>query len=308
MVMGAPHIVRYNYAGYAFRGGDGDPDSRPARHDGGGIEIKGSGIECYNNIIYENDGPGIQLYNDYPDEQNTLPLTDIKVYNNLLYKNARNPGAWNRIGNFHSQWMVSNSEIKNNIIVGSTARYLMNIENPTGMVVDYNLYFPDDESDQFKVGGRDGSLQFNVWQRVTGFDQHSLVKNPSFRNPEVGDFHLLSQSACIDAGDPSSDYTNELEPNGCRINLGPFGNTIQATSPAEADGDEIYGFCDNCPENYNPDQADSDGDGIGDTCDNCPDVHNPGQEDNDLDGSGDLCDYDEDNDGLCSPGGSDPSL
>ena len=52
---------------------------------------------------------------------------------------------------------------------------------------------------------------------------------------------------------------------------------------------------------------DSDGDGIGDTCDNCPDVHNPGQEDNDLDGSGDLCDYDEDNDGLCSPGGSDPS-
>ena len=41
-------------------------------------------------------------------------------------------------------------------------------------------------------------------------------------------------SPCIDAGDPSSDYTLEPEPNGDRINMGAYGNTPQASkSPLE---------------------------------------------------------------------------
>ena len=48
---------------------------------------------------------------------------------------------------------------------------------------------------------------------------------------------------------------------------------------------------DNCPEDYNPDQADGDLDGVGDICDNCVDDYNPGQEDSDGDGIGDACDF-----------------
>jgi hypothetical protein len=36
-------------------------------------------------------------------------------------------------------------------------------------------------------------------------------------------------SICIDAGYPLSDYSNEPEPNGDRINIGPHGNTIYAS-------------------------------------------------------------------------------
>ena len=52
---------------------------------------------------------------------------------------------------------------------------------------------------------------------------------------------------------------------------------------------------------------DSDCDGVLDDEDNCPNDYNPNQEDNDQDNVGDVCDPDDDNDGLCDPGESDPS-
>ncbi len=37
-------------------------------------------------------------------------------------------------------------------------------------------------------------------------------------------------SPCIDTGDPASDYSNEPEPNGGRINIGAYGGTAEATT------------------------------------------------------------------------------
>lgn len=58
----------------------------------------------------------------------------------------------------------------------------------------------------------------------------------------------------------------------------------------DPDGDGITSSADNCPVDYNPDQADSDGDDFGDVCDNCPVIYNPSQEDIDVDLVGDSCD------------------
>jgi hypothetical protein len=83
-----------------------------------------------------------------------------------------------------------------------------------------------------------------------------------------------------------------------------------ALSPMDSDGDGIADLTDNCPTDYNPNQADADkdsvgdvcdvcpgysdnidgdGDGLPDGCDNCPATWNPDQADTDQDGQGDAC-------------------
>ena len=77
-----------------------------------------------------------------------------------------------------------------------------------------------------------------------GYGEGCIFKDPIFADLNNGDFHLKSTggrwdgskwvtdtdaSPCINAGNPASDYANEPEPNGNRINLGVFGNTFQAS-------------------------------------------------------------------------------
>ncbi|MCH7926349.1 MAG: IPTL-CTERM sorting domain-containing protein, partial [Planctomycetes bacterium] len=97
-----------------------------------------------------------------------------------------------------------------------------------------------------------------------------------------------------------------------------------ASCGGDPDGDEHLDVCDNCPDDFNPDQGDCDGDGEGDACeadeadqdddgdgvcngvDNCPLNPDPNQDDTDGDGAGDPCDPcpidpndDSDGDGVC---------
>jgi hypothetical protein len=102
-------------------------------------------------------------------------------------------------------------------------------------------------------------------------DQDSGIGNihvyPMFVNDEANDFRLFYSSACIDAGDPCSDYSNEPEPNGGRINMGAYGNTSKATTIVDEDEDgisddweEFYWPGDE-PNQHDPND-DPDGDGL----------------------------------------------
>ncbi len=96
------------------------------------------------------------------------------------------------------------------------------------------------------------------------------------------------------------DYTVEIAAGGPLSGGGPWDDN---------DGDGIPNFCDNCPDDFNEDQADADGDGNGDPCDLCPGFDD--YADADGDGVPDGCDIcpgfddnaDADNDG--TPDGCD---
>jgi hypothetical protein len=95
------------------------------------------------------------------------------------------------------------------------------------------------------VYGRGASVSYSdIEGGWTGVGSNNINANPQFVDPANGDFHLQSRaghwttngwvsdaiwSPCIDAGDPSSDYSNEPLPNGGRVNMGAYGNTAQAS-------------------------------------------------------------------------------
>jgi hypothetical protein len=92
-----------------------------------------------------------------------------------------------------------------------------------------------------------------------------------------------SPSVC-GCGIPATDGDGDGVPDcidNCPMNFNP--------DQADTDEDGVGNVCDNCA-NPNPDQADTDGDGRPDGCDNCPTVANPSQADFDNDGIGDACD------------------
>ena len=189
-----------------------------------------------NNVIYDNTSTGVYAYGLGSDAEST------QIINNTIVGNAAD-GVY-----LDSRTNATN--LQNNIIqVSGAGEYAIRTES-ANLTSDYN--------DLIATGGASvgyytaAQATLNDWQTTSGLDANSISEDPLFAAPLAGDFHLQSlqgrydpitdawvndvaSSPAIDAGDPTSDDSNEPLPNGGRINMGAYGNTVHASLASEAD-------------------------------------------------------------------------
>src|SRR5262249_24134717 len=183
------------------------------------LEGAGPGNRVVNNLAYDHPETGVQVI------ATTGPTV---VRNNTVYANR------------HGIRVDSVATITNNVIAGNSGIGLKDLGG-ADTVNDYNCIHGNLDADY------EGTNELGV---------HSVRADPLFVDPagpdgvlggdhgDDDDFHLQSRagsyhggawtadpahSPCIDAGNPSDDFSQEPKDNGGRINAGAYGNTPQAS-------------------------------------------------------------------------------
>jgi len=177
---------------------------------GRGILVRGTSdnIMINNNLIYEtgNDGIKIESFSNSP-----------KLIFNTIDSNS---------GTGIYLDSINGSYLRNNILSSNT---LVGIQgnNITNTDTDYNVYFGNSTSTAGFIYGANRILLDPLYVDPINNNYHlqSITGYYPFNSSDIS----TQQSPGVDRGDPLLDYNNEPLPNGCRVNIGAFGNTSQAS-------------------------------------------------------------------------------
>jgi parallel beta-helix repeat protein len=162
-----------------------------------GIEVDGANnATVTQNILYNIDVRGIALHGGYAtvgpatvsnntiynagigiDEGSAYHTTDASVYNNIIYNTTR-----------------ANTDAGELAVCRYGAACA---SDPPGWYSDYNDYY--NTSTTSVISWRLTHYALSIFYTAKGFDGHSIGQDPKFKNPPT-DFHLQSDSPCINAG------------------------------------------------------------------------------------------------------------
>ena len=219
------NIVSYNLS-YSSSHGAG----------GGGLGLL-SGIVRYN-LIIDNVAESGYGYVDGGGIYTTgISNSDRQIYNNTIVGNSARVGNYNGRGGGIYIGVRGDQNIlfKNNIIAfnpigGGVYAELID----SGEVDwDYNLVFGNESEDY----------------RGVEPGEHDIQADPLFVDRFSGDYSLLPNSPCIDAGDP--DFP--LDPDGTRADIGAyyFDQTVGIDDPGEPSGPYQFQLHQNYPNPFN---------------------------------------------------------
>jgi hypothetical protein len=236
-------------------------------YGGGGIFCDGSSPRIERNLICRNgtcgciqssEGGGIYCYGDYTVGQSS-PL----IAQNTISENSAHLGAGIRLVGLSSATIVNNVFARNRAEgcysdERESRGGAIGCQTATGVIVNNTIFGCRARRGGGVYCAEDSTLTVRnciLWDNGDDLDgcsaTYSCIEDgdpgegnifffPHFVNEEAGDFHVQPWSPCIDAGDPSSDFSKEPQPNGRRVNMGAYGNTPKATCKSpDTDSDAI---------------------------------------------------------------------
>ena len=180
------------------------PELAPAVTNIGGIVSDGFNATIENNVIDGACGAGIVQKNVYAYSALTGSGYVITARNNI-------------ITNTRSSSVGGNGAGVSNLLTGTHSFVLQN-----------NCFYNNSGGDYSNVSASSTDIQADPqYADRSNHDYHLKSKAGRWNGSDWVNDNI--SSPCIDAGDPLSDYSNEPEPNGNRINIGPDGNTVYAS-------------------------------------------------------------------------------
>lgn len=209
---------------------------------GGGIIVAAAGADLQGNTITDNytptAGSGV-----YWDEGATGTMRNDILSRNRCPQGARSAAAIYVDGGPGGPSMVQieNVTIADHHCPGTEPDGAAVVVEGGSAITVRNAIFRGNSRDFATLSGGTVTVSYSITtQAGTG----NFSADPLFANAAAGDYHLRSAggrytpsgwvvdavtSPAIDAGDPASDYAQESQPNGGRVNLGAWGNTAQAS-------------------------------------------------------------------------------
>ena len=180
--------------------------------DMGGIYTLGvqPGTVVHDNCFHDIQSFSYGGWGLYTDEGST----GIVMENNLVYRA--------KCGSFHQHYGKENL-IRNNVLAFATEQQLQRTrsEPHTSFTFERNIVYWDNDSpllgsnwkdNNFKMDNNvywqavgkpilfPGGLTLDTWREERGQDQHSIVADPLFVDPQRGDFHLKPDSPALKVG------------------------------------------------------------------------------------------------------------
>ncbi|MBN1669443.1 MAG: S8 family serine peptidase [Kiritimatiellae bacterium] len=227
-----------------------------------GVQVRYTDYAALRNcLVRDTTGKGIQLY-----------YSDFTVLSN-------NTVAANTDDQLWVEYRCRGVTLRNNIFCSGNAGAYALYWGPTDEMPDsdYNLFLATNTAPMAYLATQ--TVSFAEWQGLTGQDAHSLERDPLFVDTNAADYHLQStagsyhagawsadatNSPGIDTGEPGAGYALETDWNGGRVNMGAYGNTVQASRSADTDADSLSDTLERFVFGSDPDNPDTDDDTVSD--------------------------------------------